>query len=100
MSKYVINTGHHVLVILDAPSTAPRGPEEVFAVARRATRICVEHGKSLGGEELQLEVEVVAIGAVRSAVDGENQRELVARPVRRHEKPAFDLRAVLTREYD
>src|SRR5207248_2230183 len=100
MSKYIIDAGHHVFIVLYAPPTAPGRPKEVFAVAGRAARIGVEHGVSLGSEELHLEVEVVAIRTVWSAMNGENQGELLACRVRRHEKPAFHLRAVLTREND
>ena len=78
MSKHVIDARHHVLIILDAPASAPRRPEKVFTVPRRAARICVDDGVPLRGKELQLEVEVVAVGTVRTAVDGENERQSVA----------------------
>ena len=100
MSKYVIDAGHHVLVVFDAPAPAPRRPQKVFAVASGAARIRVQHGIAIGGEELQLEIEVVAVGAVRSAVDGKNERQSFTGGVCRDQDPTFDLRAVLAIEGD
>src|SRR6266513_6525828 len=89
MSKYVIDAGHHVLVVFDAPAPAPRRPQKVFAVASGAARIRVEYGIAIGGEQLQLEIEVVAVGAVRSAVDGKNERQSFTGSVCRDQHPTF-----------
>src|SRR5947207_13995930 len=48
MSKYVIDAGHHVLVVFDAPSPAPRRPMNVFAEASQATGMLVHIGLAIG----------------------------------------------------
>src|SRR5690242_11961660 len=98
MGKYVIHSSHHVFIILDSPSAPPRRPEEILAVSGRTARISVEHRVPPGSEELQLEIEIVAIRAVWAAVNRNNQWQALGRLVGRQEKPAFDLRSILAAE--
>src|SRR4029079_1291428 len=56
------------------PPRAPRSPEELLTVARRATEIHLEHKVAIRGEILILEIEPVLVRAVRTAVVCDDER--------------------------
>ena len=95
----VVDPCHDVFVILEPPA-APRRPAERLAVAGGGAGVDVEHHVAVGGQQLPVEGEVVAVGAVRAAVDLEDHGEAAGRCVAGagvpwcREHPAFDLGAV------
>src|SRR6266705_6860571 len=89
---------HQVLVVL-APPAAARGEGEGVPVSRRAPWIHQQHPVPLAREHLELGEEDVAVIRVRAAVDVEDQRVALARPVAvRTHQPRLDLEAAAARE--
>ena len=95
---HVVDAGHHVLVVRSAPA-APRAPQVLLAVFGRPARVGIEDRIALRRPQLELDGEVVAVGAVRAAVDGQDQRHAIGRVGRLgQDHPTLDRRAVLARE--
>src|SRR2546423_9441881 len=75
-SKCGLDAVHDVRVVLAAP-LALYAALELLPVARRAARVAVEDGPSLGGVDLELVEPVNAVLACGAAVDAQDQRVLL-----------------------
>src|SRR5262249_14363688 len=69
----VVDSAHHIVEVGISPAP-PGGQEKLLAVSSRSPRIRIYDEVAVGGEKLMLEREVVAVRAVRSAMDRQNQR--------------------------
>ena len=91
----MVDPGHEVVVVVETPP-APGAPAEVLPVAGGGARVRVEHHVPLGGRQLAVEGEVVAVRAVGPSMHLEDHREVapsLSVPARR-EHPALDLGAI------
>src|SRR3954464_5394037 len=73
LAEHVVDARHAVPPVL-CPPFAPRAPQEFLAIASRAAEIDLQYEVAIRGEILILEIEAVAVGAVRAAVIGDDQR--------------------------
>src|SRR4051812_37786598 len=100
LREHEVDAGHDILSVAITPR-APRSPEKLLAVARRAAEVHLKHEVAVRREVLILEVEGIAIGGVRSTMTAHDQRiSNVGSIVVRMEEPSFDGRAILAVEAD